>query len=118
MNGDWKPYMVAFDEFGTVRWIVPGYQPQIATADGGVIAQAYDPVTEDFTGSIVTFDQNGNVTGQMASPPTYSWVWNAYQVGSVDQVVAMLPFFATTFWAFQEGICHTLRPPLSHCQIE
>ena len=92
--------MVAFEATGNGRWTVPGYGPKIATADGGVIAQAYDPETEDFAGPAVTFDQNGNATGQMASLPTYSWVWNAYQVGSVDQVVAMVPYIATSFWAF------------------
>jgi hypothetical protein len=96
------PYMLAFDATGSVRWMLPGYGPKIATADGGVIAQAYDPATYDFTGAALTFDQSGSVTGQM-DLPTYSWVWNAYQVGSVDQVVAMLPFFATTFWALQGG---------------
>jgi hypothetical protein len=96
--------MVAFDELGTVRWIVPGYGPKIATADGGVIAQAYKSgESGGFFGPAVTFDQNGSATGQM-DLPTYSWVWNAYQVGSVDQVVAATTsFFATTFWAFQGG---------------
>ena len=96
--------MVAFSETGQVLWAKPGYGPKIATADGGVIAQAYKSgESGGFFGPAVTFDQNGNATGQM-DLPTYSWVWNAYRVGSVDQVVAaMAPFFATTFWAFQGG---------------
>jgi hypothetical protein len=52
-------WMIAFDGTGNVRWTVPGsYYPQIATADGGVIAV-------DDSGTAVTFDQNGNVTGMM-----------------------------------------------------
>jgi hypothetical protein len=35
-NGFNTPNMVAFDASGNVRWSVPGYTPQIATADGGV----------------------------------------------------------------------------------
>jgi hypothetical protein len=81
VGDDETPYLVAFDASGSVRWSVPGYGPKIATADGGVIAQAWDPGANDFTGSSVTFDQNGNATGQMASLPTYSWLGNAYQVG-------------------------------------
>jgi hypothetical protein len=30
--------MVAFDAFGSVRWTLPGYTPQMATTDGGIIA--------------------------------------------------------------------------------
>ena len=41
---------------------------------------------QDWTGPAVTFDQNGGATGQM-NLPTYSWLGNAYQVGSVEQVV-------------------------------
>jgi hypothetical protein len=74
-----------------VRWIVPSEQPQIATADGGVIGQ-----------SGITYDSNGNATGQVAMP-TYSWFGNAYQVGSVDQIAASLLNFADSFWAFVQG---------------
>ncbi len=102
VEGDETPYMVAFDATGSVRWSVAGYGPKIATADGGVIAQAYDPSTEDFTGPAVTFDQNGNATEQ-TNLPTYSWLGNAYQVGSVDQVAAMAPYFALSFWPFEGG---------------
>jgi hypothetical protein len=75
--------MLAFDATGSVRWMLAGYGPQIATADGGVIAQAYDPATYDFTGPAVTFDLNGNATGQIASLPTFSWK-GAYRLGSTD----------------------------------
>ncbi len=97
------PYLIAFDATGNARWTVPGdYQPQIATADGGVIAQAWDPVTLDYTGPVVTFDQNGNVTGQ-SNVPTYSWFGNSYHLGSVEQISASLLNFADSFWAFAQG---------------
>ena len=89
--------MVAFDQTGAIRWMVPGnYQPQIATADGGLIAT--DP-----SGSAYTFDQYGNATGVLAGSPTYSWTGNSYQQGSVHDVVAMLPDFALSFAAFLGG---------------
>jgi hypothetical protein len=91
------PYMIDFDATGKVLWSVAGnYAPTIATADGGVIAQSYDPDTGELTGT-VTFDQNGNATGQMASLPTYSWLGNAYQDGPVNQVLATPPKRAASF---------------------
>jgi hypothetical protein len=38
ITGSYPPQMVAFDQSGGVRWIVPNYWPLMATADGGVIA--------------------------------------------------------------------------------
>jgi hypothetical protein len=121
------PDMVAFDAAGNTRWSVRGYGPKIATADGGVIAQAFDPdsggLTEPaFTGPAVKFDENGNATGQV-DLPTYSWTGNAYQVGSVDQVAAEALNVALSLWAFLGGnnsgngtaIDQQLYPPLSHC---
>jgi hypothetical protein len=91
--GDWDDtYMVAFDASGNVRWSVPNDQPQLATADGGVIGQ-----------SGITYDQNGNATGMIANLPTQSWRGNAYQVGSVDQIVAALSNAATSLWAHLGG---------------
>ena len=85
--------MISFDQAGNVRWSATGdYQPQIATADGGVIAQNLD------TGIHVTFDTNGSATGQLASLPVQSWTGKAYQVGSVIQVVSNLINFAGSFW--------------------
>jgi hypothetical protein len=89
--------MVAFDASGNVRWVVPNDQPQIATADGGVIGQ-----------SGITYDSNGNATGQPGGLPTYSWTGNAYQQqGSVEQISADLLFdlydIATSFWAVAGG---------------
>jgi len=97
-TGSPAPYMVAFDQSGSLRWSVAGnYQPRIATADGGVVA------TDD-SGAAVTFDQNGNATGQIGAWPTYSWMGNAYQQqGSVEQICANLLFVlydvASSFWA-------------------
>ena len=89
--------MADFDQTGAIHWTVPGnYQPQIATADGGLIAT--DP-----SGAAVTFDQNGNATGVLAGSPTYSWTGNAYQQGSVDQVLAPLFNLALSWWPFAGG---------------
>ena len=90
--------MVAFDATGNVRWTVPGYQPQIATADGGVIA------TDPNTGSAVTFDQNGNATGQLCSLPTYSWPGYVYQSsGVLAQIRRPMIDFGLSFAQFQGG---------------
>jgi hypothetical protein len=84
-------YMVAFDATGNVRWSVPNEQPQIATADGGVIGQ-----------SGVTYDQNENATGQLGSLPTQSWTGNMYQDGPVEQL-AILPFLLATSFCVEQG---------------
>ena len=80
VGDDDTPSMVAFDATGKVRWSVPGYGPKIATADGGVIAQAWDEDARDFTGAVVTFDQSGNATGQMGSLPVQSWTGKLVQL--------------------------------------
>ncbi len=84
-------YMVAFDQTGNVRWSVPNEQPQIATADGGVIGQ-----------SGITYDQNGNATGQ-SDLATQSWTSYAYRMGSIEQILANPIYYALSFWAFQAG---------------
>jgi hypothetical protein len=103
-QGNFTYNMIAFDQNGTVRWTVPGYVPEIATADGGVIAQAWGPNNYQPTGPAVTFDQNGNATGQFATI-VQSWTGNWYQYGSVDQVVlTAIPYYlAASFWALQGG---------------
>ena len=83
--------MVAFDATGNTRWIVPNETPQIATADGGVIGQ-----------SGITYDQNGNAMGQMASLLTYSWLGYAYQ-GDPAQVRMNMPDFGLSFGAIAGG---------------
>src|SRR5262249_33578236 len=70
--------MVAFDQSGNVRWTVPNEEPKIATADGGVIGK-----------SGIMYDQNGSVTGQVGTLPTYSWK-GAYQRGST---ICYIPAF-------------------------
>jgi hypothetical protein len=49
--------MMAFTSSGQQLWNQPGCTPQIATIDGGVIAQSS-------SGQSVTFDTNGDQTGQ------------------------------------------------------
>ena len=87
-NGSFVQSMIAFDSSGNVRWTVPNESPQYATADGGVIGQ-----------SGITYDQNGNATGQ-GPPYTQSWTYNKYQDGPLTQVAAMPTLLAST-WAFQ-----------------
>ncbi len=91
-DGVGQTNMVAFDQGGNVLWMVPNEQPLIATADGGVIGR-----------SGIMYDENGNVTGQIAHLPTYSWVGHAYQLGSVDHLASLWIFVASSFWAFQGG---------------
>ena len=101
---DRSQYMVAFDATGNVRWSVPGYCPQTATDDGGVIATpgSYcDPAGS--SGAAVTFDQNGSATGQMGKLPTYSWVGNAYQRGSVLEWLSKALNVAKSWWPFAGG---------------
>ncbi len=87
--------MIAFDQTGNLRWSVAGdWQPQIATADGGLIATLLDDNTGNPIGTY-TFDQNGSATGQTGSLPTYSWK-GAYQIGSIE---SLLPFFDMAFIA-------------------
>ena len=89
-NGQYN--MIAFDGSGSIHWNVPNEQPQIATADGQVVGQ-----------SGITYDANGNATGQTAMLPIYSWNGNAYQQqGSVQQISADFLFYlydlASNFW--------------------
>jgi hypothetical protein len=90
------PYMIAFDATGNVRWTVPNYSPQIATADGGVIATSDD-------GSAIAFDQNGNATGQIPNLPTYSWTGNWYRYGSVNRIAGFWYYLGASFWTLAAG---------------
>jgi hypothetical protein len=87
-NGD-VPYMVAFDATGNVRWSVPNEQPQIATADGGVIGQ-----------SGITYDQTGSATGQMGSMPIQSWTGNEYTSSGSITAISTPPVLedGASFW--------------------
>jgi hypothetical protein len=91
---DSEQNLIAFDQGGNVRWLAPGnWQPQIATADGGVIA-----INQD-TGAAVTFDQNGNAAGQVGSLPDYSWK-GAYEDGLVESVVPAIQLAGTLARSF------------------
>jgi len=72
--------MIAFTSSGTTLWTQPNETPQIATAGGGVIGS-----------SGTTYDQNGNVTGQLGSLNTYSWTGRSYQIGSTELVADTTP---------------------------
>jgi len=85
-------HTVAFDQGGGVRWVVGGFQPQIALAGGGVVAV-------DGSGMAVTFDAGGNATGTMGSLPAYSWPGYEYRPGSVEQVVPLILRIALSWWA-------------------
>jgi hypothetical protein len=93
--------MVDFDASGNVHWSVPGDQPQIATADGGLIGQ-----------SGITYDQNGNATGQNASlSGGQSPGWGGNVLGTVysasgsavSSQVGPTTNYAATFAALQGG---------------
>jgi hypothetical protein len=91
------PYVFSFDAGGTLRWVVPNVWASMATADGGFIFG--DTGSDQF----FTIDQNGNVTGQVATLPTYSWMGNAYHIGSVEQVIVRAILIAGSWWATQGG---------------
>jgi hypothetical protein len=93
-----SPFMADFAQSAKLNWSVVGdFQPQIATADGGVIA------TNNDTGAAITFDATGKATGQMGSLPTQSWTGGAYRVGSIDSVIFPAISTAGGFWALAGG---------------
>ena len=88
--------LAAFTPAGEILWTVPGsYFPQIATADGGVIAQTG-------AGTYVTIDQNGRATGQLTMP-SQSWLGYTYNEGSVEQSFLIPIDAADNFWDFAGG---------------
>jgi hypothetical protein len=54
---DWSgdDFLASFDKSGNVKWSTPGYYAQIATSDGGVIAQSYSGQSYRFDGSTPEF---------------------------------------------------------------
>jgi hypothetical protein len=84
--------MIAFTSSGSTLWMGPNDTPRIATAGGGVIGA-----------SGTTYDQNGNVTGQMASLPIQSWTWNDYEIGSINQVAGLSVLLDASFQTHQGG---------------
>jgi hypothetical protein len=99
---DYMYTMVAFDATGNVGWMVPNERPQIATDDGGVIGQ-----------SGITYDQNGSTTGQM-NLAIYSWLGNAYQVGSTDQVLSPPPRLGATSTQYRDATASGNRTAIKH----
>jgi peptidase M15-like protein len=81
--------IINFDQSGNIKWSVPNDSPQIATADGGVIGA-----------SGITYDSNGNATGQLGTLPIQSWTGNAYTDGPVTRVAVPPVAVATPpFWS-------------------
>ncbi|MGO9095238.1 MAG: hypothetical protein ACLQGV_08440, partial [Bryobacteraceae bacterium] len=101
LDANYNPLsMIGFDAGGNLLWSVAGnWQPQIATADGGLIA------VDQNTGAAVAFDQNGNAKWQLASLPAQSWPGNQYQsLGSLESVVEPLVFEdGASFWPTAGG---------------
>ena len=95
-SNDPNDYLAKFDAAGNIQWSVPNFYAQMATADGGLIAQSGDG------SSNVTFDANGSATGQLISFPTLSWRGRSYQEGSVEQI-ALSPPIAAGLWPFLGG---------------
>ncbi len=90
--------MIDFDASGNVLRRVGGnWQPQIATADGGLIA------TDQDSGAAITFDQNGNATGSLSFLSKPSWTGNAYEGPPAQQVQVNSIPVATTFCALLGG---------------
>ena len=101
VGDDFTPYIVNFDASGNVRWSVPNDQPQIATADGGVVGQSGG-----------TYDQNGNATGQppivVGGEPTrgpqVSWGAQMYTTDtpgvSLNNIWVEL---SSSYWSMQGG---------------
>jgi hypothetical protein len=95
VNGDDPQYnMIAFDASGNVRWVVPNDEPQMATADGGAIGK-----------SGITYDSNGNATGQFGVSPDYSWSqqWYSSSGGQVADVIEATVDWAVSYQAVAGG---------------
>ena len=93
--------MTAFTASGQQLWSQPNYTPQIATAGGGVIA-----ASTSGSGQTVTFDANGNQTGQLANVPTQSWIGGSYLLSSGGglQSLSLAGFdYASSFTAMLGG---------------
>lgn len=91
--------MMAFTASGQQLWSQPNDTPQIATSDNGIIGA-----------SGILYDQDGNVTGQLASLPIQSWTGNSYQLGSVDQVSSECLFDEATESSSSTALTPCLTP--------
>jgi hypothetical protein len=67
--------MVAFDQYGNMRWMIPNDTPYMSTADDGVVGS-----------SSTTYDVNGNITGYVSLPEVQSWTGNNYQYSPLQQI--------------------------------
>ncbi len=92
---DWTTINLAgFNQDGTVKWLGPSnYQALYTTSDGGGVAATN-------SGQYVSFDQAGNMTGQLATFPMLSWK-GAYgsDSGALNSVVPPDIALATSFAA-------------------
>jgi hypothetical protein len=108
------PYMVAFDATGNALWSVANEQPLVTTEDNGVIGTS--GITYDQNGNAtgqgavkadIKFDQNGVLTGKSIVSP--GWLGNvlgtAYSAdsGVLADTVAPKTAYASTFAAFTYG---------------
>ncbi|HVO97648.1 MAG TPA: PQQ-binding-like beta-propeller repeat protein [Bryobacteraceae bacterium] len=86
--------MVAFGSSGSLLWTVTNDQPQIATADGGVVGQ-----------SGTHYDQGGTATGQI-DLTTQSWTGNDYQLSGsalTSLVASLILEDGASYWAAAGG---------------
>ena len=92
--GSYQTNMVAFDQAGNVRWMVPNEYPLIATPGGGTIGQ-----------SGISYDPNGSATGQSGNPSGVpAWDGQIYDAGaSAVQLSNSWVSFAAGFWSVDAG---------------
>ncbi|MGO9094239.1 MAG: hypothetical protein ACLQGV_03370, partial [Bryobacteraceae bacterium] len=102
--------MIGFDASGNLLWSVGGnWQPQIATADGGLI------VTDQDTGAAIKYDQSGNAKWQLADGgAVYAWdqEWYDLLAGTVADVVEP-PLPIATSWGGVPGEARRPMEPIS-----
>lgn len=92
--------MVAFDAGGNILWSVPNEQPEIATADGGVISK-----------SGMAYNQSGSAGGQSILGGNVSPGWLGSAMGTayspysgvLASVAGPQTIYAGTFFAFAGG---------------
>lgn len=105
VNGQTGGNMLAFNSSGNVTWVVPNFTPQMATADGGIIASAPQICNGNgcTPGTVSTFDSNGNPTGQTsANENSFDWPGNqsyAPNTGTTTATFGFPPDYAPTYTA-------------------
>jgi hypothetical protein len=83
------PYMVAFDQSGSVRWTVANEEPQTILVDNGAIG-----------GSGAAYDASGSAFGLAPGALTFSRTSPVYS-GLSQVLVDWIP--GTSWWPFQRG---------------